>query len=187
MSASIEPWPRVRSELIGDFRIFRMRRDWRRSPRTGSEHDFVVLESPDWVNVIALTQDDRAILVEQFRHGTTSVELEVPGGVMDAGDASPSATALRELREETGYVGERTTLLGSVATNPAILNNTCHTVLVEGCTFAGACHFDACEDIVTHLVPADDLPRLVARGRLRHALVAVAVYHFDLWRRGMKP
>jgi 8-oxo-dGTP pyrophosphatase MutT (NUDIX family) len=183
---TIEPWPLLRTENLGDFRIFRIRRDWRRSPRTGREHDFFVLNAPDWVNVIALTPDREVVLVEQFRHGTATVDLEVPGGVMDAEDADPVATAVRELREETGYVGQHARLLGGVAANPAFLSNTCHTVLVENCVPVGEREFDPGEDIATRLVPASDLPRLVAEGRFRHSLVVAAIYHFELHERGLK-
>lgn len=180
----VQPWLLQRSEPVGDFRIFRMRRDWRRSPRTGREHEFVVLEAPDWVNVIALTRDGNAVMVEQFRHGTASVDLEVPGGVMDRGDASPVATAIRELREETGYRGTNARLLASIAPNPAIQSNTCHTVLIEDCEPGAGLDFDASEDIQTRLVPATDLAHLVATGRIRHSLVVVAIFHFTLWREG---
>jgi ADP-ribose pyrophosphatase len=181
----VEPWPLLRSEEVGDYRIFRLRRDWRRSPRTGREHDFYVMNAVDWVNVIALTRGGDAVMVEQFRHGTASVDLEIPGGVMDVEDSDPVATAVRELREETGYVGEGARLLGSIAPNPAILSNQCHTVLVENCVLSSGLDFDPGEDIATRLVPAVDLPRLVAEGAIRHALVAVAIYHFEFWRRGM--
>ncbi len=183
----IEPWPILHSESLGDFRIFQLRRDRRRSPRTGSEHDFFIMQAPDWVNVIALTPSGEAVLVEQFRHGTATVDLEVPGGVMDREDGSPVDTAVRELREETAYEGTGARLLGSVACNPAFLTNQCHTVLIENCVPTGSHAFDAAEDIATRLVPSDDLPRLVADGTIRHSLVAVAIYHFDLWQRGLKP
>ena len=182
----IQPWPHLRSEQIGDFRVFRLHRHWRRSPRTGREHDFIVLDAVDWVNVIALTPSDEVVLVEQFRHGTASVDLEIPGGVMDPHDASPVETAIRELREETGYVGENARLIGSIAPNPAIQANTCHTVLVENCTPSAHCSLDPGEDIRVCLRPADELNRLVVEGRIRHALVAVAIFHFDLLRRGLK-
>ena len=184
---SVQPWPLQRSEHLGDFRIFRLRRDWRVSPRTKREHDFFVLDAPDWVNVIALTPDGHAVMVEQFRHGTASIDLEVPGGVMDRSDSSPVATAIRELREETGYQGSHARLLGTIAPNPAIQANTCHTVLIENCQPSTGVEFDAGEDIVTRLVPAHRLSDLVAEGKIRHSLVAVAVFHYELWRAGKKP
>lgn len=181
----IAPWPTLATETLADYRVFRVRRVLRRSPRTGHTHDFYVLDTPGWVNIVALTPDDRMVLVEQFRHGTEAVELEVPGGVMDAEDASPEATAVRELREETGYAGEHARVIGTVRPNPAIMSNTCHVVLIERCVPRHEREFDHSEDLATHLVPVAEVPGLVARGRIRHSLVVAALYHFELWRRGL--
>jgi 8-oxo-dGTP pyrophosphatase MutT (NUDIX family) len=180
----IQPWQQLASRQMADYRIFRVRSDLKRSPRTGREHDFFVMESVDWVNVIPLTTDDRLVMIEQFRHGTNTVELEVPGGVMDLKDASPEATAIRELREETGYEGTGARIIGSVFPNPAIMSNTCYTVMVENCRLLHPLEFDHSEDIVTRLVPLENLSGLVASGQIRHSLVVVALYYFDLLRRG---
>lgn len=182
----IQPWPTSRTERLADHRIFKIRRDFKRSPRTGAEHDFFVLECPDWVNVIALTTDDRLVLVEQFRHGVNTVELEIPGGVMDPHERDPVATAVRELREETGYEGGRARVIGAVWANPAIMNNTVHTVLVENCRRKHAVEFDHGEDILTRLVPATEAPVLVAEGKIKHSLVVAALHHFALWRAAQK-
>jgi len=139
-----------------------------------------------WVNVVALTPDDHLVMVEQYRHGTQTVELEIPGGMVDRGDASPAAAGARELREETGYEGENARILSKIFPNPAIQSNTCYTVLVENCRLQHAVEFDHGEDIITRLVPAAEVPRLVAEGRIQHSLVVVALYCFDLWRRGIK-
>lgn len=182
----IQPWPKTASKPVGDFRIFRLRSDTKVSPRTGEAHEFVVLECVDWVNVIAITPDQQLVMLEQFRHGTDTVELEVPGGVMDPQDRSPVETAVRELREETGYEGDNARPLGQVFANPAILTNTCHTVIIENCRQHHPTDWDSGEDLVTRLVPMDAVPSLVASGKIRHSLVVVALYHFDLWRRGVK-
>ena len=135
-----EPWKKVRSTLVGDFRIFKLRSDVSLSPRTGEEHDFYVLDSVNWVNVIALTPDRRLVMIEQFRHGSNTVELEIPGGMMDAGETDPVATAARELREETGYAGEHARLLGKIWSNPAILSNR---TFVRSNTYKNPCFVDA--------------------------------------------
>jgi 8-oxo-dGTP pyrophosphatase MutT (NUDIX family) len=179
----IQPWPKLRSRALGDFRIFRVRADEKVSPRTGQPHDFFIIECVDWVNVIATTPDRQLVMVEQFRHGSNTVELEIPGGIMDRTDADPVATAVRELREETGYAGENARPLGRVFANPAIMNNTCHTVLIEHCTLQHAVQWDSGEDMLTRLVPLEEVPALVAAGRVRHPLVIAALYYFDLWRR----
>src|SRR3954453_2504984 len=108
----IKPWEKLSSHPVGDFRIFTIRSDRKISPRTRQEHDFYVIDCVNWVNVIALTADQRLVMVEQYRHGSDTTELEIPGGMMDATDASPEATGMRELREETGYSGQNAALIG---------------------------------------------------------------------------
>lgn len=178
----IKPWTRISSKHVGDFRIFQIRADVKRSPRTGQLHDFFVLECVNWVNVVALTQDDRLVMVEQYRHGSDTIELEVPGGVMDAEDDSPTGAGLRELREETGYEGQDPAIIGQIFANPAIMNNVCYTLLVRNCELIHSTALDQTEDLVTRLIPVGHIPELVASGRIRHSLVVVALYHFDLWR-----
>ena len=182
----LKPWPQISSKALGDYRIFKVRSDEKVSPRTGRKHDFFVIECVDWVNVIAVTPDEHLVMVEQYRHGSNTVELEIPGGIMDASDASPVATGIRELREETGFKGERARPLGSVFANPAIMNNSCHTVIVENCALKHSVEWDSGEDMVTRLVPIADIPRLVASGKIRHPLVVVALYYFDLERRNQR-
>ena len=181
----IKPWPVVSSKPIGDYRIFTIRSDRKQSPRTGQEHDFFVIDSVNWVNVIAVTPTRELVMIEQYRHGSNTVELEVPGGMMDAHDVSPVAAGERELREETGYAGEHARIIGQVFSNPAIMSNTCFTVLVENCHCAHPLNWDYAEDLVIRLVPLDDLPRLIASGQIKHSLVVVALCHFDLLQRGV--
>ena len=180
-----EPWKRISSKPLGDFRIFSLRSDRKISPRSGEAHDFFVIDAVNWVNVIALTPDRQLVMVEQYRHGSDTVELEIPGGMMDTTDASPEITAQRELREETGYEGANPQLIGQILPNPAIMSNVCYTVMFEQCRLLHPTAFDHNEDLVTRLVPASDFPRLVAEGKIRHSLVVVALYHFELWQRGL--
>jgi ADP-ribose pyrophosphatase len=178
----IQPWLKISSKPLGDFRIFSVRSVTKRSPATGAPHEFFIIDSVNWVNVIALTPDHHMVLVEQYRQGSDTVELEIPGGMMDAADGAPEATGIRELREETGYTGERPQLIGQVFPNPAIMDNTCFTILVENCRLTAATHFDQTEDLITKLVPMDEVRALVASGKIRHSLVVAALFHFELWR-----
>ncbi|HEY1788218.1 MAG TPA: NUDIX hydrolase [Verrucomicrobiae bacterium] len=180
------PWKKISTKQLGDFRIFKLRSDTYISPRTEKEHDFFVLESVHWVNVIAITPDQQLVMVEQFRFGSGRVELEIPGGMMDPDETDPVATAVRELREETGYEGERARMLGRIQANPAILNNICYTVLIENCQLKHPVEFDQGEDLVTTLVPVSEIPKLVADEKIGHSLVVVALYYFDLWKKGLK-
>jgi len=173
-------WQHDEGETVAETRIFTLRRRRATSPtRPGQPGEFVYLDSADWVNVIAITPEREVVLIEQFRHGTAEVTLEIPGGMVDAGE-DPLAAGVRELAEETGYGAARFELIGTVTPNPAILNNRCHTALVEEVTLRGPCALEPHEEIGVRLVPLDDIPRLIGEGHIHHALVVAAFHHLTL-------
>jgi len=184
--SEIKPWPVISSKPVGDFRIFSIRSDLKRSPRTGREHDFYIIDCVNWVNIVAVTPKHELVMIEQYRHGSNTVELEVPGGMMDPHEKSPVIAGTRELREETGYLGDNARIIGEIFPNPAIMSNKCYTVLVENCRLEHEVEFDHGEDIITRLVPVDDIPKLIASGKIGHSMVVVALTHFDLLRRGSR-
>jgi ADP-ribose pyrophosphatase len=176
----IQPWKKLGSSPSGDYRIFKVRTDRLVSPRTGAEHDFFVIDCPNWVNVIALTPGRELVTIQQYRHGSQAVELEIPGGMIDPRDASPVEAGVRELREETGYAGRNPRIIGQVLPNPAIMSNICYTVLVEDCVVRHPLQWDQGEDLVTVLTPLAQIPELVSQGRITHSLVVAALFHFQL-------
>jgi ADP-ribose pyrophosphatase len=170
-------WPLLSSRKQTSFRIFGLRIDRALSPRTQEEHDFYILESLDWVNVIPLTPDNEVVLIRQYRHGIREVTLEIPGGIVEGAD-SPEEAAHRELREETGYEASEMIGLGSVHPNPAFLNNRCHTYVAKDVVKVGMQHQDDKEDIEVLLRPVTDIPGLIQEGRITHSLVLAAFYRF---------
>ena len=175
----IRPWKKLGSTFHSDHRIVKVRRDRVVNPRTNAEHEMVVLENPDWVNIIALTSEDELVMVEQYRQGSETIELEIPGGLVDAGE-SPLESGLRELREETGYEGENPRILGTLFANPAIMNNHVHTMMVENCLKKHELDWDAGEDIALHLIPAAEVPTLIRDGKIRHSIIVAALQLFAL-------
>jgi ADP-ribose pyrophosphatase len=184
----IKPWPRIRSQSVQSFRIFSIRTDTTLSPRTGTEHDFYVIETQDWVNIIPLTADHRVVMVRQYRHGSREVTLEIPGGLVDPGD-TPEGAAARELLEETGYQAEEVVKIGMSNPNPAIFNNHCHTFMARNVTKVRDPMPDQTEDIEVVLIPLVDIPELIRKGKVDHAIVISAFYwYFLLGQEGlMKP
>jgi ADP-ribose pyrophosphatase len=180
MDGDLKPWPTLSSRQLGDYRVFTVRGDLKKSPITGAEHEFYVIQATNWVNVIPITKHGHIVMVEQYRHGSDTIELEVPGGVMDPTDPDPVATAVRELREETGYEGTSAKLIGQIRPNPAIMNNLAYTVLVEHCEQKHPLQFDHTEDIRTVLVNISDIPKLIRTNRISHSLVVVAFHHLGL-------
>jgi 8-oxo-dGTP pyrophosphatase MutT (NUDIX family) len=179
----VETWRKLASQLLGDYRVFRLRQDVSRSPVTGRDHTFFVLETGDWVNVIPVTPEGKVILIRQYRHGTEEVTLEIPGGMVDAEDTSPAVSAERELMEETGYAAEAIIPIGRVAPNPAILNNCCHSFLAVNARPVGPTRFDGAEDITFELADTADIPHLITSGQISHALVIAAFYFYEQYRR----
>lgn len=180
----LRPWPTLSETHRGNFRVFDVRAYERQAPATGLTHTFYVVESCDWVNVVPVTSSGQIVFVRQYRHGTRSFTLELPGGMIDAEDASPTAAGLRELAEETGYAATRSVDLGYVEPNPAIQNNRCHTVLALGAEKVAEQRLDGAEEIEVVLVDPADVPGLIASHAITHALVVAAFHRYALWQAG---
>lgn len=174
---TLKPWKLISSRRSDSFRIFSLRTDKARSPRTGEEHDFYVLESTDWVNVIPLTPEGRIILVRQYRHGRRQMSLEIPGGIVEDQD-SPESAARRELMEETGFRESEMIPIGMVHPNPAFLSNCCYTFVARDVVRIGDLQLDEKEDIEVLERPLTDIPSMIREGQITHSLVLAAFYRF---------
>ena len=115
-----EPWQRRTKRRVLDTRIFGLDAHALVHPRTGDEHEFWILDAPDWCNIVPLTAGDEVVMVRQQRHGIGQETLELPGGMIDPDDPSPLEAARRELLEETGYRAGEIVPTGVIAPNPAM-------------------------------------------------------------------
>jgi len=171
---SPRPWPLLASEEGPNLLVCRARFDTLTNPRTGAELRRTVLRTPDWVNVVALTPERLLVMVRQYRFGSRTITTEIPGGVVDPGEAHADA-ARRELREEAGYTAERWSYLGCVEPNPAFHDNLCHHWLAEDALPTHDQELDPGEDIVIATLELDDVRAQIAAGDIRHALVLTAL------------
>lgn len=175
----VDVWNCVSTEEVADCRVFRVRQDHCDRNRSGETSDFFVIESPDWVNVIPLTNDGDVVMIEQFRQGTREVTLELPGGMIDPGE-TPEAAACRELREETGYSSDDWILIGASRPNPALQSNTMYHFLARNCKRTSETSLDENESILTKTVAEADVRRLIADGVVTHSLVVAAFLYLQL-------
>ncbi len=178
----IKAWQQTDERQIGDFRIFTLSQVTRISPRTQNEHNFFVLNAPDWINIIPITATGNVIFIKQYRHGTGTVCLEVPGGMVDPHEDDPMVTARREMLEETGFSAEKIIHLGTVEPNPAFLTNRCHTYLALNATYVQPPEFDGAEDIEMIEVPLTQVLDLILAGKITHSLTICAFFFFNRWR-----
>lgn len=140
-----------------------------RSPRTGHEHDFYVIDFPNWVQVLPITPEDQVVMVRQYRHGCGQVLLELPGGLIDNDDANPEESARRELLEETGYAAEELVLVTKTYPQPAVLSNTGLTYLARNAKKIAEPQPDAAEDIEICLVNLEKIPEMIRKGEIKHS------------------
>jgi 8-oxo-dGTP pyrophosphatase MutT (NUDIX family) len=176
----IRSWRAIDTRRLLETRVFSVDAHRRASRETGREGEFYVLEAPDWINVVAVTDEDEIVLVEQYRHGTRHNTLEIPGGMVDPEDADPLAAARRELLEETGYASESWRHIGTVEPNPAIMSNRCFTYLATGARRIAEPSPDGHEEIRVVLERASRVPELLREGRIEHALVVAALLWWRL-------
>lgn len=140
----------------------------------GGPAELIRFELPDWVNVVAVDEDERLVLVRQHRFGVDAVTLEIPGGMVDPGEA-PLDAARRELAEETGYTGGTWTPLGVLWPNPALQDNRLHCYLARGVRRTRAPSPDPDEVLTVALYSWEQTEEALRSGEIAHALVAVAL------------
>jgi ADP-ribose pyrophosphatase len=165
---------RLGARLPGhDYGIFRTAFVDGENPRGGPAKRFSLIECTDWVNVIALTPDDRVVALRQFRPGTAKICLEIPGGMVDPGE-DPRTGAERELLEETGYTAKTWRRLGAIAPNPAIQNNYLHVYLALDAAPTHAAAPDGNEVLDVFTLSLAEIRGALRSGELDHALVVAA-------------
>ncbi len=167
---AISPWTTTASELLLEDRWIKLRADRLKTAAGLEIHPWYVLEYPDWCVAVALTPDDRLVLVRQWRHGGQNWSLELPGGVMDPEDADPVAAARRELREETGYDAPDWRYLYASHANPAIQTNRLHVVLGIGAVPVMEASPEPAEDIRVELIPINDVLAGIGGGMIGQAM-----------------
>jgi 8-oxo-dGTP pyrophosphatase MutT (NUDIX family) len=176
-----QTWNTIKKEKLLHTPVFDVYKENAVCLRNNFPWDFYTIECPhDWVTVVAVTENKEIVMVKQFRYGSKKDELEVPGGLADKDGETVLEAGIRELREETGYVGSDAKVLGKVCPNPAIQGNNCFTVLVENAEKLADTEFDSSEDIQTVLIPLTQLRSDILEGRITHGLALNSLYFYEL-------
>lgn len=169
-------WKTLSSEYLVRAPWAVLRKDVCEMPNGHVVPEYYVLEYPNWVNMVAVTEDGDFILVKQYRHGAGEFVLEVPGGVIDPGEDAIDA-ARREMLEETGYAFDNVQELVNLFPNPATSNNITTTFLMTGGTKVQEQNLDEQEEIEVMLVSAAEAKRLVLENQIGQALHTAALFY----------
>jgi ADP-ribose pyrophosphatase len=137
---------------------------------------YYVLEYPTWVSVLALTKDNKAVFVKQYRHGLGVVSIELPGGVVDAGE-TPEQGIRREIREETGYEFDSYAYLGKISPNPATSTNYMYMYLATGGEKVAEQSLDETEDVEVVLYSLDEVKQLLKENKIVQSLHCTTIFY----------
>ncbi len=120
---NLKKWKTTESEYLVTDRWIRVRSDSCITPDGHTIEPYYVLEYPDWVSCLVLSEDLQEVtMLQHYRHGIDDFVLEVPGGVIDEGE-SARETVEREMKEELGLEGATIYQTGVTYANPSMMTN----------------------------------------------------------------
>jgi 8-oxo-dGDP phosphatase len=138
-----------------------------------------VVRHPGAVAVVALDDDDRVLLLRQYRHPVGQYLWELPAGLRDAQGEAPLQTAKRELAEEAALAAERWSLLTTTYSSPGFCDEKVLIYLAEGLSDADRPEGFTAEheelDMTLERVPLDDAVQRVFDGDILNASAVVGV------------
>jgi ADP-ribose pyrophosphatase len=161
------------SDLVYEGRVWDVRNDT--FDYNGHEIVRQYVDHPGAAAIVALDDDDRVLLIQQYRHPIRHRDWEIPAGLLDMEGESPLQTAQRELAEEADLAAAEWEPLVSVFTTPGGNDEVVHLFLARGLSPMGEAHAREAEeaDIRLEWVPLADVVAGVLAGRLRNGILAI--------------
>lgn len=173
-------WKTLSTKYLFTDNWLTLRADTCETPQGKVVSPYYVYEFPDWVMAVAVTTDGKFILERQYRQAAGVISMELPGGCVEAGDATLEAALRRELLEETGYVFESVEFLARVSANPSTNSNWAHLYLAMGGRLEREQNLDPNEEIEVCLYTYDELKDLLRdRGVVQSMHIAAFFYAFQ--------
>ncbi|AMP96980.1 DNA mismatch repair protein MutT [Pedobacter cryoconitis] len=172
----IKKWEKLSSRYLVQERWATLRVDTCKLQNGTVKDDYFVLEYPDWANAVALTKDNKLILVRQYRHAADIISLEIPGGVIEPGE-DPEQGIKRELLEETGYSFETCELIATLYPNPATADNRTFTYLLTGGIQTQEQDLDEHEILNVEEYTVEEVKQLLIDNKIEQSLHTAALFY----------
>ena len=170
-------WKTLSSEYIFKRPWLTARRDAVQLPNGKVNEEYYVLEYPDWVNVVAITDEGKFLFVRQYRYALGKTVDEIVAGVIEEGE-DPMDAAKRELKEETGYEGGTWTQTMLISSNASTCNNLTHSFLAVGVKKTDVQHLDDTEDIEVELFTPEEVLQMLRDGKIWQSLMAAPLWKY---------
>lgn len=170
-------WKTLKSEYLIRRPWLTARRDAVQLPNGEVNDEFYVLEYPDWINVIAITEEGHFVFVRQYRYALDLDSIELCAGVIEQGE-TPEEGARRELLEETGFGGGEWQEIMTIGQNPSTCSNWTHCFLATGVKKLQEQHLDRTEDIDVMLLTRDEVLEMMRLGQLKQALMLAPLWQY---------
>jgi 8-oxo-dGTP pyrophosphatase MutT (NUDIX family) len=172
-------WKILSSEYLFDDLWFKVRKDICETPQGKIVNPYYVYEFPEWATAFALTEENKVILVRQYRHAVGEECIELPGGCVDDTDKNAEAAIARELLEETGYLFTSYEYLGKISANPSTNANWMNMFLARGGKKVSEQALDGNEEITVELYTTDEVKQLLKENKIIQAMhVTCILYAF---------
>lgn len=172
-------WKTLSSEYLFDDESlwFKVRREVCETPDGKIIDPYYVYEFPEWATAFALTEDNKVILVKQYRHPIADISIELPGGCIDDTDKDHQTAIARELLEETGYEFSSYESLGKISANPSTNTNWMHMFLAKGGKKVSEQKLDHNEEIIVELCSIDEVKQLVRENKIVQAMHVTTILY----------
>jgi len=170
-------WKILSSHYLFNDLWFKVRRDVCQTPQGKIIDPYYVYEFPEWVTALALTEDEKVVMVRQYRHALGETCIEIPGGCMDDTDKTPQHAIARELTEETGYIFSSYEYLGKISANPSTNNNWMHMFLAQGGKKVKEQELDGNEEIDVELYSIPELIQLIKEKKIIQSMHVTCILY----------
>lgn len=157
----MQHWKILQQEDIFKNSWYHLRKDVVQLPNEQIIDDYFVSVRPEVALVFAITENQKILLVKQYKHGIQQVVIELPGGFFDKKNESAENAALRELQEETGYTTDSIDYLGKLSDNPTKDTNSIHLFIAKNCKRTSFQNLDSTEFIEVLEVDLNQIKKLV--------------------------